>query len=415
MANEWNTKKLADVIEIIGGGTPKTGVKEYWNGEIPWLSVVDFNTGNRWVSNTEKTITELGLKESSTVLLRTGDVIISARGTVGAIAQLTRPMAFNQSCYGIRGKKEISDTDFIYYALKYAVTGLKQVAHGAVFDTITRDTFRVIEVSMPPLNVQKRISTILGSIDAKIELNNKMNTTLEGMARALFQSWFVDFDATRNKLEGREPFGLDKDTSPLFPANFDFESKVVVPTGWKATTLGEVIEILDSKRIPLSGREREVRKGKYPYYGAASVMDYVDDYLFDGIYVLMGEDGSVILDDGTPVLQYVWGKFWANNHAHVLRGKNGISTEHILLHLKGSNIVSFVNGAVQPKLNQGNMKNIPFILPPPEISKSFDRFTTPLFAQIRANTDQSRILANLRDTLLPKLLRGELNVENLHP
>ena len=142
-------------------------------------------------------------------------------------------------------------------------------------------------------------------------------------------------------------------------------------------------------------------------------MDYVDDYLFDGIYALMGEDGSVINEDGTPVLQYVWGKFWVNNHAHVLRGKSGISTEHLLLHLKGSNIAPFVNGAVQPKLNQGNMNRIPFMLPPPEIGKAFAKAIEPLFAQIRANTEQSRTLATLRDALLPKLLSGELNIPEM--
>ncbi len=139
-------------------------------------------------------------------------------------------------------------------------------------------------------------------------------------------------------------------------------------------------------------------------------MDHIDDYLFDGIYMLMGEDGSVINDGGTPALQYVWGKFWVNNHAHVLRGRNGVCTEHLLLHLKNCNITAFVTGAVEPKLNQGNMHRIEFMLPPPEISKAFAKTIEPLFAQIRANTDQSRTLATLRDTLLPKLLSGELSI-----
>jgi type I restriction enzyme S subunit len=308
-------------------------------------------------------------------------------------------------------------------------------------------SLRSIKVPLPPLAEQKAIAAVLGALDDKIELNRRMNATLEAMARALFQSWFIDFDPVRRnmdrnqpstrpsghpspsgrragdegasgldfdpvraKLDGRQPVGLDTATAALFPAHFDHQSDGVVPTGWLATTLGDVIEISDSKRIPLSGREREARKGKYPYHGAASVMDYVDDYLFDGIYALMGEDGSVINEDGTPVLQYVWGKFWVNNHAHVLRGKNGISTEHLLLHLKGCNIAAFVNGAVQPKLNQGNMNRIPFILPPPEIGQAFAKTIEPLFAQIRANTEQSRTLATLRDTLLPKLLSGELSV-----
>ena len=165
-----------------------------------------------------------------------------------------------------------------------------------------------------------------------------------------------DFERSEVNRDGRPLAALDPATAALFPAHFDHKAEGVVPTGWRATTLGEVIEIFDSKRIPLSGREREARRGKYPYHGAASVMDYVDDFLYDGIYALMGEDGSVINEDGTPVLQYVWGKFWVNNHAHVLRGKNGISTEHLLLHLKGCNIAPFVNGAVQPKLNHNGSK-----------------------------------------------------------
>jgi len=284
---------------------------------------------------------------------------------------------------------------------------------GAVFDSLKCADIPNFSMPLPPLAEQKAIAAVLGALDDKIELNRRMNATLEAMARSLFQSWFVDFDPVRAKLDGRQPAALDPATAALFPDHFDHKAEGVTPTGWRATTLDEVIEFVDSKRIPLSGREREAREGKYPYHGAASVMDYVDDYLFDGIYTLMGEDGSVINEDGTPVLQYVWGKFWVNNHAHVLRGKNGISTEHLLLHLKGCNIAPFVNGAVQPKLNQGNMNRIPFMLPPPEICQAFSKAIDPLFAQIRANTEQSRILATLRDTLLPKMLSGELSVTTL--
>ena len=281
---------------------------------------------------------------------------------------------------------------------------------GAIFNSLKCADIPNFKMPLPPLAEQKAIAAVLGALDDKIELNRRMNATLEAMARALFQSWFVDFDPVRAKLDGRLSPGLDPATAELFPAHFDHKAAGVVPTGWRATTLAEVIEVFDSKRIPLSGRERDIRKGPFPYHGAASVMDHIDGYLFDGIYLLMGEDGSVINEDGSPVLQYVWGKFWVNNHAHVLRGKNGVCAEHLRLHLKNCNITAFVTGAVQPKLNQGNMNRIEFILPPPEISKAFAKAIEPLFAQIRANTDQSRTLATLRDTLLPKLLSGELCV-----
>src|SRR5690606_34157456 len=113
-----NKVVLSSIIDIISGGTPKTSVSEYWNGEIGWLSVKDFNNDNRFVYSTEKTITEKGVKESNTKFLNRGDIIISARGTVGALAQIGKPMCFNQSCFGIRGKKDLVTNDYLFYALK---------------------------------------------------------------------------------------------------------------------------------------------------------------------------------------------------------------------------------------------------------------------------------------------------------
>ena len=170
--------KLSEVLELIGGGTPKTANPEYWNGDIPWLSVKDFNNDNRYVYQTEKTITQLGLDNSSTKLLHQGDVIISARGTVGEVATIPFPMAFNQSCYGLRAKRTIVTKDFLYYLIKHNVFILKKNTHGSVFDTITRDTFEGIEVDIPDLKHQRKISIILSNLDAKIELNNAINKNL---------------------------------------------------------------------------------------------------------------------------------------------------------------------------------------------------------------------------------------------
>lgn len=174
--------------------------------------------------------------------------------------------------------------------------------------------------------------------------------------------------------------------------------------------LKDGIEIFDSMRIPLNKRQRAERQGPYPYYGATGVMDHVDDYLFDGIYVLSGEDGSVADDDGHPVVQYVWGKFWVNNHAHILRGKNGVCTEHLYLLLKQMNIAPFVTGAVQPKLNQKNLKAVPMVLPGEPTCEAFSNLIQPLFANLRSNADQSDTLTSFRDTLLPKLISGELRL-----
>ncbi len=167
--------KLSDIMDLIGGGTPKTSKSEYWGGDIPWLSVKDFSDDYRYVYETEKCITQSGLEKSSTKLLNKGDIIISSRGTVGELATIPYPMAFNQSCYGLRAKKEIVDEDFLYYLIKYNIAKLKNNTHGSVFDTITRDTFESISVNIPDIKVQSKIGYLLANIDSKIELNNKIN------------------------------------------------------------------------------------------------------------------------------------------------------------------------------------------------------------------------------------------------
>lgn len=174
---EWLKASLLDMVELIGGGTPKTTKPEYWGGDINWLSVKDFNNENRYVYSTEKTITEVGLNNSTTKLLKKNDIIISARGTVGELAMIPFPMAFNQSCYGIRAKKGV-DSTFLYYLVKNSVRRFKAITHGSVFDTITRDTFANIDVEIPDIGIQCRIAKILSDIDDKIEINQRINNEL---------------------------------------------------------------------------------------------------------------------------------------------------------------------------------------------------------------------------------------------
>jgi len=378
----WRTTTLGEVVCIIGGGTPKTTVDEFWNGNIPWLSVVDFNNDNRWVSKTEKTITEDGLNNSSTKLLDIGDLIISARGTVGALAQLKRPMAFNQSCYGLREIEDVSDEDFLFYLVRYSLQDINRNVHGAVFDTITRQTFDYISVNLPQLKEQKAIAKVLSSFDDKIELLQVQNKTLEETAQAIFKEWF-----------GKYQVG-DK-----------------LPEGWTVGTFDQVSLIYDSLRKPLSSKDRKIRNGKYRYYGATSVMDYIDDYIFDGTYLLFAEDGSVIDKNGNPFLQYVWGQFWVNNHAHVIKGKNGWTTELLYTFAKGMKVSGIINGAVQLKINQRNLLGYQMILPSVDVLASVNELISPLYNKLKINCSQIKQLQNTRDQLLPKLMSGELRVK----
>lgn len=263
-----------------------------------------------------------------------------------------------------------------------------QLATGDIRFNISQESLANIEIEIPDTATQKQIAQILSSLDDKIELNLQMNQTLEAMAQAIFKEWFVNFN---------------------FPG-FDGELVDGLPKGWRMGKLGDISKNFDSKRIPLSSRQRAERKGEYPYYGAASILDYVDDFIFDGTYLLMGEDGTVRTDEGFPVLQYVWGKFWVNNHTHVLQGLFPFSTEYLYLFLAQTNITNLITGAVQPKINQGNMNKIKCVLPTEDVLNKFYEVINPIFDKLKTNSLQIQSLTQTRDTLLPKLMSGQLEV-----
>jgi type I restriction enzyme S subunit len=161
--------------------------------------------------------------------------------------------------------------------------------------------------------------------------------------------------------------------------------------------------------------QRMSMKKIYPYYGAAALMDYVDNYLFDGIYLLLGEDGTVITPDKFPVLQYVWGKFWVNNHAHVLRGKEGISTEFLFSMFKEMPIADVVTGAAQPKISQGRLSEKKILIPSLKLIQKWSSIAKHFFDRLRVLSEQIRLLTEARDRLLPKLMNGEINVGEERP
>lgn len=260
---------------------------------------------------------------------------------------------------------------------------------GCAQPKLNQENLRNIEIELP--SHIDSIASILSSLDRKIELNNKINADLEEMAQAIFKNWFVDF----------EPFKDGK---------FVDSELGMIPEGWKVGGIFDIAEIFDKKRKPLSGNVREKMDKIYPYYGATSCMDYVDDYIFDGIYTLIGEDGSVVKENGLPYMQYVWGKMWVNNHAHILKGKNGYSTEMIHALLSITNIKFLVTGAVQAKLSQGNMQKILVAIPPKNVLDEIRPVIDNLYSKIRINTDENSRLSLLRDTLLPRLMSGELEV-----
>ena len=186
--NKYLTIRVSSIVEIISGGTPKTNITEYWNGDIPWLSIADFNGNNRFVSESEKTITQLGFEKSNTNYLQKGEIVISARGTVGALAQVEIPMTFNQSCYGLRGNENI-DSGYLYYALKYEIEQLKQNSYGTVFDTITVKTFDSIAIPLPPLEKQKEIVAEIETYEMEIAKAKSKLVELEQLKKDIINKY----------------------------------------------------------------------------------------------------------------------------------------------------------------------------------------------------------------------------------
>lgn len=294
----------------------------------------------------------------------------------------------NQHIFKVTPDEKVIDRNYFYFLMKNLKPHFTQIATNKQttgLGHVTIADIKRMSVIVPSLPVQKEIVSYIKPIDDKIELNNAINNNLEQQAQALFKARFVD----------------------LLP--FDGE----MPSDWHSGTVSEVIELHDSKRIPLSSRERAALAKVYPYYGATSIMDYVDRYLFDGIYLLLGEDGTVVDNAGYPILQYVEGKFWVNNHAHILTGKNGFTVELLYLLFSLTNVASIVTGAVQPKISQANLNKVPIIIPSIEELHMMDDQVQPIFAEIRNLRAENDSLAAIRDTLLPKLMSGELDVSEV--
>ena len=319
----------------------------------------------------KKKITKLGLENSSTKILSKGDIIISARGTVGELAIIPSDMAFNQSCYGLRAK-DFVDSCFLYYLLKQSVNILKHNTDGSVFDTITRETFENISVKLPPLPTQQKIAAILSSLDDKIELNNKINTNLEQQAGALFKNWFVDF----------EPFGGK------------------MPEGWKVGKLSDVAEITSGKRPPMkqSNYSKDV---SIPLVGAASVMGYTNQVLYNEPILITGRVGT------HGVIQRFSTECWPSDNTLVIKSKYYEYVYQIMSNIDYDNMN---RGSTQPLITQSDLGKVECIIPDEKNLNKFEQLMAILFSKVHKNQQENHKLANIRDTLLPKLMNGEIEV-----
>ena len=386
MKSKWQECTIGDLGQIVTGKTPSTKCNEYWGEKVMFITPKDIQT-TKHIFKTERYVTNEGKVAVRGAILPKGSICVSCIGNIGYLGITTEECITNQQINSII-VNEKNDIDFVFYLLKNLWKYFKNYeGQSTALSILNKTQFSKIKIQIPNIEIQKKIANILKSLDNKIELNNKINNNLFEQAKALFKNWFIDY----------EPFSADN----------------TMPETWRMGTVGEIIELHDSKRIPLSGSERDKMEKIYPYYGATSLMDYVDNYLFDGIYLLLGEDGTVVDDKGFPILQYIDGKFWVNNHAHILTGKLGYSVEELYLLFSLTNIKSIVTGAVQQKVSQANLKKVPAIIPPVEVLNQFDDIIQPLFAEIRNLRSENRRLSSIRDSVLPKLMSGDIDVSEV--
>lgn len=356
--------------QYITGGTPVITVEH-----IKDFKIIDFDYPS---------VTKEDKNRLSKYLIQDGDILFTRVGSVDLSAYVKPHQTgwmFSSRMLRVRPNKKLIDPRFLSYFFQQPRFRdyILNISVGATMPSINTEILKDLLISYPPLPEQRAIASVLSSLDDKIDLLHRQNATLEAMAETLFRQWFVE--------EAKEE--------------------------WEDGTLGDVIEIFDNLRVPLSKMERDKKKDGqlYPYYGAAQIMDYINDYIFDGEYILLGEDGTVRTNEGYPVLQYATGKFWVNNHTHVIQAKPPYNNFFILNYLRKKNIDEIVTGAVQPKINQGNLRSLDFPRFPKQRVLEFNQVSESFFSKINQNNTQIETLTNFRDTLLPKLMSGEVRVK----
>jgi len=381
----WKIYKLAEVAEIVGGGTPSTTNSDYWGGDIPWLTPRDLSTNKeRFVSQGERNITPLGLANSSAKLLPTGTVLLTTRAPIGYLAIASNPICTNQGFKSLIPNNQMVDSLFLYYLLKNNVEYLKSVGVGTTFAEISGGALRKIEFGFPELPVQHQIAEILSVLDDKIELNRQTNATLEAIAQAIFKEWFVDFNypgATGELVD-----------SPLGP----------IPQGWQVSRLGDLAD--------LSWGDTNTTKSSYTSEGyVAYSASGPDGYL---PYYDYSKDGIVVSAIGaysgrTWFAQEKWScikntiRFWSTCKR--------ISNEYLYLYTS-RNFFWPLRGSAQPFISQTDARNSLILVPDGVLAMFFGEIVKAFFRLIYKNDLENINLIKMRDSLLPKLLSGEIEV-----
>ena len=416
MAGEWKKFQLGQIGSVVTGRTPPGTLPEYFGDAVPFVTPSDMD-GRRKVHETARSLSVQGSEILKRVIVQRGVAVSCIGWQMGKAVLIDMPAATNQQINTLVPEPKLADDLFVYYALTSERDAIFRLgAGGSRTPILNKSGFEAFEITLPPLAEQKAIAAVLGALDDKIELNRRMNATLEAMARALFQSWFVDFDPVRAKLDGRKPIGLDETTASFFPDSFQESSLGHTPKGWEVRSLDKTAHYLNGlalQKYPSGdGPTLPVIKIAQLRKGDSVGADRCNTEL-PANYIV--QDGDVLFSWSGSLEVELWcgGPGALNQHLFKVTSPEFPKWFYYLwtlCHLDEFRLIAAGKATTMGHIQRGHLTAAKVLIPPRPLLDAMTRTMSPLIDQLIANRIQSRILATLRDTLLPKLLSGELSV-----
>lgn len=410
MKDKWKEYRICDIGRIVTGKTPPTAEPENYGGILPFITPSDMK-GQKYIDVTERTISVNGVKYVKNLLIPPKTVFVSCIGSdMGKVGMAKVESVTNQQINSII-VNESFEPDYVYYNLYSRKDELQRLAtSGSAQPILNKGHFSQLKIIVPPLPEQRAIASVLGALDDKIELNRKMNETLEAMARAIFKSWFVDFDP----IPGLSPHKEWQD-SPLGK----------IPKGWKVSKLGkELTTILGGTPSRLKPEYWEggtiswINSGKVNEFRIIQASEYItEEAVNNSATKLLPERTTVLAITGATLGQISLLEIQSCTNQSVVGvlGSNIFPSEFIYFWIKHKidDLIAWQTGGAQQHINKNNVNNLDILCPIAEAIRTYIRTVKPLFDTIKNNCFESLSLASIRDALLPKLLSGEIVVKDV--
>ena len=423
MAASWRQTTLGEIGDIVTGKTPPAVRAEYFSGDIPFVTPSDFD-GRRKIDATVRSLSESGAASIGRVLVPPNAVMVSCIGSdMGKAAMSTFNCVTNQQINSLIVGPD-ADPQFVYYDLSRRKEEMRRLASGSAQPILNKSAFGRLTIFLPPLPEQRAIASILGALDDKIEVNRKISATLEAIARALFKSWFVDFDPVRAKAEGRDP-GLDADIAALFPDSFEDSELGEIPKGWSVEPIVALAEIVGGGTPSTS--EPAYWDGPFAWVTPKDLAALKTPVLLSTNRTISEQGlstissgllpiGTLLLSSRAPIgyLAVAELPVAINQGFIAMKAREEISNLFLLRWSESAHddILARANGSTFLEISKSNFRPIPVVVPVAPLMRAFDDIARPLHDRLVLSELESRSLVALRDALLPQLISGEVRVSS---